>query len=148
MNNQKMSNLRPVISIIDACKLVGLSRARFYQLVEQGIFPQPLYHIRTRRPYYDCALQQKLIEIKNTGIGDNGDFMLFYSSRKNRTASSAKKKQVDPVVKDLTEVLESMGLNTTLNQVKQGLIEVYPDGISDIDRGVVIRELFRFLRSR
>jgi hypothetical protein len=147
MNDYNMSNLKPYISVSAACQLVGLSRARFYQLIEQGIFPQPIYHIRTKRPYYDIALQKKLLEIRDTCIGENGDLIIFYSPRKNKSTSTPKKKKVDPVVKELTEILNSMGLETTTNRVKQGLTELYPAGIKDVDQGVVIRELFRFIKS-
>jgi hypothetical protein len=147
MSDKKMSNLKPVISIVEACKLVNLSRARFYQLLEQGIFPQPLYHIRTKRPYYDTDLQKKLLEIRDTCVGDNGDLVLFYSPRKTKSTSTPKKKKVDPMIKELAEILNSMGLETTTNRVKQGLAEIYPDGIGSVDQGVVIRELFRSIKS-
>jgi hypothetical protein len=146
MNANKLSSLKPFISVSAACQLVGLSRARFYQLLDQRIFPQPLYHIRTKRPYYDKDLQVKLIEIRDTCVGDNGDLVLFYSPRKKVT-SSPKKKKVDPMIKELAEILNSMGLETTTNRVKQGLTELYPAGIKDVDQGVVIRELFRFIKS-
>jgi hypothetical protein len=146
MNANNMSNLKPYISVSAACQLVGLSRARFYQLLDQGIFPQPLYHIKTKRPYYNIDLQKKLLEIRDTCVGENGDLVLFYSPRKKVT-SSPKKIKVDPMIKELAEILNSMGLETTANRVKQGLVELYPDGIGAVDQGVVIRELFRYFKS-
>ena len=146
MSNKKMSINKAIVSITEISKMCNLSRARFYQLLEQGFFPKPLKDDRSNRPYYDLELQQKVLECRQSGIGSDGSFMLFYSPRKNGT-SSPKKKQVDPVVKELTETLESMGLETTVKRVQQGLSEIYPDGMDDQEQGVVIRELFRYLKS-
>ena len=147
MSNKKLSITKQIVSITEISKMCNLSRARFYQLMEQGFFPKPLYDERSKRPYYDLVLQQKCLEYRQSGIGSDGSFMLFYSPRKKESVSHMRKKKVDPVVKELTETLESMGLDTTVKQVEQGLSEIYPEGIDEQDQGVVIRELFRYLRS-
>jgi len=82
MNNKKMSNSKQIISMTDMAKMVQLSRARFYQLLEQGFFPKPLIDERSKRPYYDLALQQKCLECRQSGLGADGSFMLFYSPPK------------------------------------------------------------------
>ena len=41
-----------------------------------------------------------------------------------------------------------MGLDVTVEQVQQGLTEIYPDGTNDVEQGVVIRELFRCLKQK
>ena len=147
MSNKKLSITKQIVSITEIAQMLQLSRARFYQLLEQGFFPKPKYDERSKRPYYDLALQQKCLECRQSGIGIDGSFMLFYSPRKNGTASHIRKKRVDPVMKEIAETLQEMGLETTIEQVQQGLIEIYPDGTNDIEQGVVIRELFRYLNS-
>ena len=147
MSNKKMSITKQIVSMTEIAKMVQLSRARFYQLLEQGFFPKPLYDERSKRPYYDLALQKKILESRQSGIGVDGSFMLFYSPRKNGTTSSPRKRDVDPVVKELVETLQEMGLETTVKQVEQGISEIYPDGVGDQDQGIVVRELFRHLKS-
>jgi hypothetical protein len=148
MNVKKMSINKPIVSITELVQMLQLSRARFYQLVKSGFFPKPLIDSRSKRPYYDADLQQIILEARQSGIGVDGSFMLFYSSRKSETVSHLKKKKVDPVVKELIETLESMGLDTTVEQVKQGLMELYPEGTDGIEQGLVIRDLFRHLKSK
>ena len=148
MNVKKMSINKPIISITELVQTLQLSRARFYQLVKSGFFPKPLIDSRSKRPYYDIVLQGQILDSRSTGIGIDGSLMLFYSSRKLETVPVIKKKKVDPLVKELAETLESMGLDTTVEQVQQGLIELYPDGTDGIEQGVVIRDLFRHLRSK
>ena len=146
MSNKKMSINKAVVSMTEISQMVQLSRARFYQLLEQGFFPKPLYDDRSKRPYYDIELQKEILECRHSGIGIDGSFMLFYSPRKKETVSHLKKKKVDPVVKELAETLQEMGMDVTVKQVQQGLIEIYPDGIGSQEQGVVIRELFRHFK--
>ena len=148
MNNKKLSINKPIVSISEICQMIHLSRARYYQLVNTGFFPKPLIDERSNRPYYDTALQKKILECRETGIGVDRSFMLFYSPRKKENVTNIRKKKVDPVVTELTETLQEMGLETTAKQVQQGLIEIYPDGVDDQEQGVVIRELFRYLKGK
>jgi len=146
MNTKKLSISKPIVSISETCLMLNLSRSRYYQLVDSGFFPKPLKDKRSNRPYYDVALQKKILESRQSGIGCDGSYMLFYSPRKNGTTSHVKKQKVDPVVAEMAETLESMGLETTVEHVKQALSELFPDGTSDIEQGIAIRELFRHLK--
>ena len=148
MNSKKLSISKPIVSISETCRILQLSRSRYYQLVNSGFFPKPLHDSRSKRPYYDLALQKTIVECRQTGIGVDGSYMLFYSSRKSETVSHLRRKKIDPVVKEMTETLESMGLEATVKQVEQGLSELYPDGTDAVEQGVVIRELFRYLKQK
>ena len=141
-----MSISKQIVSITEMAEIVQLSRARFYQLLQAGFFPKPLHDERSKRPYYDIELQQKCLEYRQSGIGADGSYMLFYSPRKNGTAPR-KTNKMDPQVKELTETLKQMGLDLTLKQVQQSISELYPDGTNGEEQGVVIRELFRYLKS-
>ena len=147
MSNKTLSIINQVVSITEIVRMCQMSRARFYQLLEQGFFPKPKYDDRSKRPYYDLALQQKCLECRQSGIGSDGSFMLFYSPRKNGTASHVRKKKDDPVVKEFAEILSSMGMETAFNEVQKALSLLYPDGTGELEQGVVIRELFRYLKS-
>jgi hypothetical protein len=46
------------VSVSEMARLVGLSRARFYQLIGTGTFPAPSYDPGSGRPYYDHEQQQ------------------------------------------------------------------------------------------
>jgi hypothetical protein len=144
MSSKKLSISKQIFSITDMAMNCNLSRARFYQLLGTGFFPKPLHDDRSKRPYYNLDLQQKCLECRQSGIGVDGSFMLFYSPRKKETKPRVKK--VDPQIKELTETLGSMGLETTFEQVQQSLPELYPDGTEGVEQGLIIRELFRHLK--
>ena len=146
MSNKKMSISKPIVSMTEMANMLQLSRARLYQLLDQGFFPKPLYDQRSKRPYYDLKLQEQCLECRSSGVGVDGSFMLFYSPRKTENVSHRRKKTVDPVVKELTETLQEMGLETTPEQVRESLAKIFPDGVNEIEQGVVIRELFRDIK--
>ncbi len=147
MNNKKLSISKPIVSMTEIAQMVQLSRARFYQLLQSGFFPKPLHDERSKRPYYDLELQQKCLECRQSGIGVDGSFMLFYSPRQKETVSHLKKKKmVDPQVKELADTLQTMGLEVSYQQVQQALSGLYPDGTNGEEQGVIIRELFRYLK--
>ena len=148
MNGKKMSNSRKhICSVTDLAKSLEMSRARFYQLQKEGIFPQSLYDVRTHRPFFDTKLQDICHEVRRTGIGFNGHYILFYSPRKNNPEKSSRRKnRSNSKYKELVETLCQMGLEVSEAQVEQAVETQYPNGIEGEDTGVVIRELFRFLK--
>jgi len=136
------NNLKAVCSVTEMAKKLGLSRARFYQLQKMGVFPRPVYCTRTKRPFYPLDLQQQCIRTRKTGIGHNGQPLVFYSLRKDKS-------QCWPHLdyKQLTDILRQMGLNVKLNTVSNSVKDLYPKGLpSHTDEGTVIRDLFRYLR--
>ena len=149
MNTKKLSISKPIVSISDICKMLQLSRSRYYQLVNSGFFPKPLTDDRSKRPYYNLKLQQTILECRQSGIGVDGSFMLFYSPRKQETVSQKrKKKKVDPMTKELGEILESMGVETAFEEVQKALDKLYPDGTEGNDQGLVTRELYRYFKQK
>jgi len=55
------TNGKAAVSVSEMARIVGLSRSRFYGLVNEGVFPPPVYDLRTRRPFYDLDLQQRCL---------------------------------------------------------------------------------------
>jgi hypothetical protein len=69
-----------MITIAEMSRRIGISRARFYELIEDGIFPAPLKNDKNR-PYYNSELESICKEVKETGIGYNGKGQLFYKQK-------------------------------------------------------------------
>ena len=72
---------KAAVTVTEMARMVGLSRARFYQLVNEGVFPPPVYCVRTRRPIYVEDLQKVCLEVRQRHCGVNGRLVLFYSAR-------------------------------------------------------------------
>ncbi len=138
------NHIEAICTVTELAKKLSLSRARFYQLVNMGIFPMPVYCIRTKRPFYPLELQQKCLAIRKTGIGHNGQLAIFYRMRKDKPVKP--QDQSNPDYKQLAHTLRQMGLNVTVSTVNNAVNTLYPKGMPDGDEGAVIRNLFRHFR--
>ncbi len=149
MTNKKTSTFKPIASVSDICQMLQVCRSRYYQLAKAGFLPKPKIDARSQRPYFDEELQQKCLEFRETGIGINGQIMMFYTPRTQKNHPSKRPaKKIDPAVKEYVETLESMGLETTAKDVQTALKEIYPEGTNGEDTGLIIRELFRYLKKK
>ena len=131
----------PMVSIGEMARIVGLSRPRFYELIGTA-FPWPLYDVQTRRPFYDEALQQVCLEVRQRNCGIDGRPALFYGKRANGSSPrGAKTKHAD-----LIEAIKGLGLSATAAQVESAVKELFPDGTAQADQSEVIRSVFIHLK--
>jgi hypothetical protein len=49
---EMIEGAKAAVIVSEMARMVGLSRARFYQLRKAGVFPLPVYDVATRRPVY------------------------------------------------------------------------------------------------
>ena len=146
-----MDSAKAVVSISEMARMVGLSRARFYQLIGTAV-PWPVYDVATRRPFYDEELQQVCLEVRRRNVGIDGKAILFYS-RRTGGAPLPKPKKAKPPKDDrhdeLLDELKSLGLTTaTTAQVAEAVKELYPHGVDGMNHGEVLRTVFLHLRRR
>ena len=159
MNDKLMStnNLKSICSVIEMATALQLSWTRLYQLITAGVFPTPVYDIRTRRPYYTVELQKICQKVRQTNIGHNGLPALFYSLRRNLTESapkilnlSNKRKETpsDPIFRELAESLQRMGIREATEElVNESFKKLHPNQTQEgIDTGLLLRGLFRYFK--
>jgi hypothetical protein len=134
---------------------VGLSRQRFHQLVQEGVFPPPVYDITTRRPYYTEEMQKLCMAVREKNIGVNGRVVLFYAARR----SGLPKKQISrhgsrsptrpPKHDGMIDGLRGLGLTTiSEQQVEAAVKELYPNGTTGVGEAEVLRTIFVHLMRR
>ena len=148
---------RSVLTVSDMARALDLSRSRFYSLVESGVFPQPLYLVETRRPFYNESLRDQCLEIRRRGLGANGQPVFFYPKRLGSPASakssSARKRKtttpvIDPLVARLIDMLKGLGLdNPQPSSVSSALSVCFPNGVEDRAEGELVAAVFRHLRA-
>ena len=133
------------VSVAEMARMVGLSRARFYQLLGSA-FPWPVYDVSTRRPLYDEEAQKVCLDVKRRNCGIDGKPILFYARHAPRAAP---KKRPNPVQKLniwLLDGLKSLGISASSAQVDVTVQKLFPKGIDGIDQGEVIRSVFIHLK--
>lgn len=149
---QQMSQLRlkAVVSVSEMAKMVKLSRARFYDLVKQGTFLQPVYSLINRRPCYTAEMQQENLLARQTGIGCNGMYTLFYERKPSQPRPEASSPRPTASRADYSSIIEglrSLGMDgVTTVQVEEAVASSFPNGTQGIEGGYILRAVFRYLR--
>lgn len=148
-----MDEQKQAVSISEMARMVGLSRARFYQLIG-STFPYPIYDVTTRRPFYPPDLQAACLEVRRRNFGIDGRPVLFYA-RRVAISSPVPKRAVKkpPAVNDqhddLIDGLRALGLtDVTAAQVAAVTKQLYPSGVDGNDEGEVLRSVFLAIKRR
>jgi hypothetical protein len=133
-------DFQAVFTVAAIAKQVGLSRARFYQLVAARVFPPPAYCCLTRRPFYPSNLQEVCIRIRRTGIGFDGQLVRFYDRRKAA--------RPDPEHKEAAMILRKMGLPVTIDEVRRALrrLKLPKKGEKPTDSQIIVA-LFQYFHA-
>ena len=148
---------KDVASVADVARLVGLSRARFYQLVKGGFFPMPVYDVVSRRPCYTEEQQRACVEVRRRNCGINGQPVLFYSRRlggplptpRTGLKRAGSGKAVSERHTEIMDYMKRMGLpDVTAAQVEAALKAEYPQGTDGVEAGKVLGKLFVRLHGR
>ena len=149
--------LKAAVSVSEMARSLRLSRARFYELIEAGVLPPPVYLIRTRRPYYPAELQAVCIRVRESGEGVNGEPVVFYAARSSTTApkptrkngSGSKASRSDPEMESLLNGLKQLGVSDPDPSAVEAIVaEMYPSGIGTEAPGSVLTAVFRRLNRR
>lgn len=140
---------KAAVTVAEMARMVGLSRARFYQLLGTA-FPLPIYDVTTRRPLFVEEMQKVCLEVRRRNCGINGKPILFYCRRVPITVSSKRVPKITTpktsVQSDLLDGLRSLGLVVGSAQVEAALKKVYPNGFHGIDQAEIVRSVFISLK--
>jgi hypothetical protein len=161
---QQSPPIKEIVTIAEMARNIGLSRARFYELMKKGIFPEPSRNPQTKRPFYDRPQQEQCLLICRTNCGANGQAVLFYSRQPmsmpppKRPPGSKRKRLSDSsdeaagqsrsaLMDGLRHGLQQLGLaEITPATIRTALADEYPDGHDQVDRSVLLLSIFRRLK--
>jgi hypothetical protein len=136
-----------VVSVSEMARMVGLSRRRFHQLMQAGVFPQP--QRQDGRPFYDEPTQQVCLEVRRRNCGVNGQVVLLYPRRQPAPTTPKKVSPAPAPHADLLDGLRSLGLaSVTAADVGATVKTLYPQGTAGVGEGEVIRAVFLHLQSQ
>ena len=141
---------KAAVSVSEMAEMCSLSRSRWYEFMEAGVFPKPIPIPPMKRPGYDWELQQKCLEIRATGIGLNGPVVFNRKLRQAKPAARrpVKDRPVDPAIEPICDAVKALGLTTTPHAIAHAVALLYPTGIAGQDQGDVIRSVFLHLQGR
>ena len=139
---------KAAVSVSEMARMVSMSRARFYQLINDGVFPKPEYEVSTSRPFYGEVAQQSCLDVRRRNLGINGRPVLFYPTRTTSSVVKRPPKSKPRPTNQHVELIDSLaclGLSVSAQQVESAIRECYPSGLVD-DQGVVVRTVFLHMK--
>ena len=153
--------LKEIVTVTEMSQMCKLSRARFYQLIGEGIFPTPSRNEQTGRPFFDRAQQEQCLLVRRSNKGANGKAVMFYGCRPEAPPPPPRRKRLsnsrpprsharrDPVITELVYGLAQLGVtNLTDKDVRQALVEAYPDGHQCVESAELLRAVFGAIQRR
>lgn len=154
MRNQEP--LKEIVCVSEMARLCRLSRARFYQLVGEGIFPSPSRNETTGRPFFNREQQKQCLMIRRMNKGANGKAVMFYGCRlEPRPQPASKRKRLpisrsprgqahqDQALAELRHGLAQLGVTTSTDKdIRQALMKAYPNGHQGVESGELLRAVF------
>ena len=158
MQNEPL--IKDAVTVAEMARNLGLSRARFYELMKTEVFPTPSRNPKTKRPYFDRQQQELCLLIRKTNRGANGRTVLFYGRRLNggspterrptrKSKAMPKRSQDEPTIEALRRGLSQLGLpEVAPSEIRAAVTKQYPDGVGDVDESEVLLSVFRQLKRR
>lgn len=137
---------KEAVSVAEMSRMVGLSRARFYQLIGSA-FPHPVYDVETRRPFYGEESQRVCLEVRRRNCGIDGKPILFYARHAPKAVQKGRTAGVRNPNVELLEGLKGLGVVATSKQVEAALNSVCPAGTKHVDQAQVLRSVFIRLKA-
>lgn len=157
--------LPAVISVSEMAEAFGISRRRWYELIDKGKVPPPVYETEEpKRPVYTRELQEVCLRIRTTGVAFDGKPILFNRRRadesgdgearnsprrrRGRTAVPTTPQSETSRYAGLVEQLAQLGVAVGEAKVEEAIRTSYPSGTAGLDEADVITTLFRHFRRR
>jgi hypothetical protein len=137
--------IKAVVSVAQMCRLLHMSRSQFYWHVKRGTFHAPQYLASNKRPYFTASMVEDNLRVRETGIGVNGEYVIFYERQSVEPKPSERKIKASHA--SLIDGLKALGLSgVTSEQVESALAVVFPKGITGQDDAAILRAVFRQLK--
>ncbi len=137
--------LKAAVSVSAMCRLLKISRSQFYWHVKRGTCHAPL-KLPNGRPYFTAAMVEDNLRARESGVTVSGEYVIFYERQPASTKIEIKKFKNDLTA--LLEGLKALGLSTLAkDQVESALATCFPEGTSGHDDNVVLKRVFRHLKS-
>ena len=110
--------VKEIVTVTEMACLCRLSRARFYQLTGEGIFPTPSRNEQTGRPFFNREQQERCLLVRRTNRGANGKAVMFYGCRPEAPLQPKRKRKQLPISKPRHKP------DSVITELRQGLAQL------------------------
>lgn len=143
------SGTKTAVSVTEMATMMGLSRARLYQLIRKGKLPTPDIEEGSKRPFFNEEKQRQCLEVRRRNCGIDGKPIMFYSRRRDAGVGRKKVEKVKPAASphaELIDYLAVMGITASAAQVESVVKELFPTGTTGTPQEEVFRAVFLRIR--
>lgn len=143
------SGTKTAVSVTEMATMMGLSRARLYQLIRKQKLPTPDIEEGSKRPFFNEEKQRQCLEVRRRNCGIDGKPIMFYSRRRDVGVSRKKVEKAKPAASphaDLIDHLGVMGITASASQVDAVVKESFPTGTTGVPQEEVFRAVFLRIR--
>ena len=137
--------MKAAISVSSLCRLLNMSRSQYYFHAKRGTFHSPLYLASNNRPYFTASMVEDNLRARESGVGVNGEYVIFYERREASQKVEAKKPTVD--LSSLVDGLRTLGISNMKNEQVEAAIDAnFPNGTEGQEESNILRAVFRHLK--
>jgi hypothetical protein len=145
---------RGAYSVAETAKLCGISRARFYELISDGVMPHPIYCVHTKRPLFTADMAALCVRVKETNTAIDGRYVIFYNRREltdgATPASTARAAQrpapTAPLMQEMIDTLRTMGVRQNQSEITAAITARCSQGVTESSFETDLRAVFDALR--
>ncbi len=127
------------LTFSEMSEMLGISTSRLYELIRQGLFPDPLRNPSNNRPYFTAELTEACRQVVKTRVGLNGQ--PYTPNRKRKPTPTAPQRGRH---EGLMASLSALGVTATAKQVDEA-VQTLPEGLEEKE---IIKRVFLLLRQK
>ena len=127
------------LTFSEVSELLGISPSRLYDLIRDGIFPEPLRNPSNNRPYFSSELTESCRQVVKTRVGLNG--RPYTPNRKRKATPMAPERGRH---ESLISSLSALGVAASPKQIDEALKSLPPN----LEEGDLIKQIFLRLRQK
>ena len=131
------------VTFSEMSEILGISKTRLYDLIRDGIFPEPMRNPSNTRPYFSSELTDSCRQVVKTRVGLNGQPYTPNRKGKKSTSTANQRTPHDSLIVSLA----GLGLNATAKQVDDA-VKSLPDAGKGLEEGDLVKRVFLLLRQK
>ncbi len=131
------------VTFSELAEMLAISPSRLYDLIRDGVFPEPLRNPKNGRPYYSQPLIDSCRHVLASRKGLNGQPYTPNRKRKKAGATAGERGRHESLIASLS----SLGLIATAKQVDDA-VKSLPNAGKGLDDGELVKQVFLRLRQK
>jgi len=128
------------LTFSEMSEILGISKTRLYDLIRDGILPQPLRNPSNNRPYWSSELADSCRQVVKSRVGLNGQPYTPNRKGKKSTSTTPPRDRHDGLISSLS----ALGMAASPKQIDEALKSLPPN----LEEGDLVKQIFLRLRQK